>query len=112
MIEYFLSKLPKLDITTSYEKAEWGDNESYYQVCCASYCCGVSIQHLTPSTEVCLEECNDKKICLTYQGNSTEILNTFVRTQYTKQEADLSINYFPVHCRMITKDPFPLQATN
>ena len=54
--EYFLSKLPKLNITTNYNKAEWDDNESYYQVCfavyCASYCCGVSIQHLTPSSEV------------------------------------------------------------
>ena len=54
--DYFPSKLPKINITTDYNKADWDDNESYYQVCfavyCASYCCGVSIEHLTPSKDV------------------------------------------------------------
>ena len=54
--DYFPSKLPKINITTDYNKADWDDNESYYQVCfavyCASYCCGVSIEHLTPSEDV------------------------------------------------------------
>ena len=55
-INYSPSKLPKINITTDYDKADRDDNESYYQVCfavyCASYCCGVSIEHLTPSKDV------------------------------------------------------------
>ena len=54
--DYFLSKLPILAITTDCTKADWDDDESYYRVCfsvnCASYCCGVSIQQLTPSASV------------------------------------------------------------
>ena len=45
-----------LIITTDYNKADWDDNERYYRICfsvyCASYCCGVSIQHLTLSSSV------------------------------------------------------------
>ena len=54
--DYFLSRLPLLQITTNYWIGNWNDDESYYQVCfatyCASYCCGISIQHLTPSQDV------------------------------------------------------------
>ena len=43
-------------IATNYTKADWDDDESYYQVCflvyCTSYCCSVSIQHLTPPSSV------------------------------------------------------------
>ena len=54
--DYFLSKLPILNITTNYWIGNWSDSESYYRVCfsvyCAAYCCGISIQHLTPSKDV------------------------------------------------------------
>ena len=53
---YFLSKLPILQIKTSREKASWSDNLDYYQtifsIYCSSLCCGVSKEHLTPSTNV------------------------------------------------------------
>ena len=54
--DFFISKLPLLpEITTSYEKGTWGDNEIYYQIIfsiyCATYCCGISIQHLTPNDD-------------------------------------------------------------
>ena len=52
-----MSKLPLLpDITTSYRKGTSDDDEIYYQliftVYCATYCCGISTQHLTPSQDV------------------------------------------------------------
>ena len=54
--DYFLSQLPLLEITTKYWMGNWDDNESYYRVCfavyCASYCCGISIQHLSFSKDV------------------------------------------------------------
>ena len=54
--DYFLSLLPLLEITTKYWIGNWDDNESYYRVCfavyCASYCCGISIQHLTSSKDI------------------------------------------------------------
>ena len=43
--EYFLSKLPKLNITTDYNTAEWDDNENYYQVC---FCRGGVVYQLFP----------------------------------------------------------------
>ena len=49
--DYFLSKLPRLNITTDY----WIGNWNYivcFSVYCAAYCCGIWIQHLTPSEEV------------------------------------------------------------
>ena len=52
----FLSRLPLIEISMQYWKGNWDDNESYFCVCfavyCASYCCGISIQHLTPSSNV------------------------------------------------------------
>ena len=49
-----LHQLPK--ISTSYRKGSWDNNEIYNQlistVYCATYCCGTSIQHLTPSEDV------------------------------------------------------------
>ena len=56
IVRISLSKLPPLsDITTSYRKGTW-DDEIYYQlifsVYCATYCCGISIQHLTPSQDI------------------------------------------------------------
>ena len=48
--------MPLLSITTNYWIGNLDDDESYYRVCfatyCASYCCGISIQHLTPSQDV------------------------------------------------------------
>ena len=45
--------MPILVITTSYTKADWDDDESYYQVCfsvyCTSYCCGVSVHLIITS---------------------------------------------------------------
>ena len=45
-----MSKLPLLNITTPYWKADWDDNESFYQIYFAvygaAYCWGVSIRHL------------------------------------------------------------------
>lgn len=51
--KFFMSKLPKLSLWTDETKSKWEDNNFYYQACfamyCATYCCGVSIQHLTPN---------------------------------------------------------------
>ena len=56
-----MSKLPLLtaplsDITTSYKKGTWDDDEIYYKIIfsvyCATYCCGISIQHLTPKEDI------------------------------------------------------------
>ena len=54
----FLSKLPPILRVSekSYLKGLWDDNEIYYKlifcIYCATYCCGISIQHLTPSVDV------------------------------------------------------------
>ena len=55
--DFFMSKLPLLpDITTSYRKGTWDDDEIYYKIIfsiyCATYCCGTSIQHLTPKEDI------------------------------------------------------------
>ena len=49
-----MSKLPLLpDLTTSYRKGTWDGGEIYdkiiFSVCCSTFCCGISVQHLTPS---------------------------------------------------------------
>ena len=52
-----MSNLPLLpDITTSYRKGTWDDDEIYYKIIffvyCATYCCGISIQHLIPKEDI------------------------------------------------------------
>ena len=52
-----MSKLPLLpDITTTYRKGTWNDDEIYYKtifsVYCTSYCCGISIHHLTQKEDI------------------------------------------------------------
>lgn len=53
--QYFFLKLPSIVIDTDQDKWKWDDNESYYQACiamyCASYCCGVSMQHLNTTQQ-------------------------------------------------------------
>ena len=59
IIRISLSKLPLLtallsDIT-SYRKGRWDDDEIYYKIIfsiCATYFCGISIQHLTPKEDI------------------------------------------------------------
>ena len=51
-----MSKLLLLpDITTSYRKGTWDDDDIYYKIIfsvCATYCCGISIQHLAPKEDI------------------------------------------------------------
>ena len=51
-----MAKLPPLKVTNSSSRSTWNDNESYYRTMfatyCATYCCGVSMENLTPHTEV------------------------------------------------------------
>lgn len=53
---FFYSKLPGLKITIDKNKSKWDDKESDYLIrfatYCTSNCCGVSIEHLTPSDKV------------------------------------------------------------
>lgn len=48
----FMAKLPPFKVTNSSSRSTWNDNESYYRTMfatyCASYCCGVGMEHLTP----------------------------------------------------------------
>lgn len=50
-----MSRLPLINIT-NYRSADWNDNESYFPMVfatyCDSYCCGISIQDLTPPQSV------------------------------------------------------------
>ena len=48
--DYFMSRLPVLAITMDRSQSKWDDILDYYRtifgVYCASFCCGVSKQHL------------------------------------------------------------------
>ena len=50
--DYFMAKLPPFKVTNSSSRSTRNDNESYYRTMFAtyfaSYCCGVSMEHLTP----------------------------------------------------------------
>ena len=96
-----MSKLPQLPkITTSYRKGSWDNNEIYYQliftVYCATYCCGIPIQHLTPQdihpiitslmrfhvyfTVRRLRRIQGGEKCQIYQMNSTQVKYTKIIT--------------------------------
>ena len=54
--DYFMSRLPVLSIESSRSNAIWNDRLDYFQtifgVYCSTFCCGVSIGHLTSSDNV------------------------------------------------------------
>ena len=45
-------KLPFLPDITTYRKGTWDDDEIYYKIIFSTYCCGISIEHLTPKEDI------------------------------------------------------------
>ena len=54
--DYFMAKLPPFKVINSSSRLTWNDNENYYRTMfvtyCASYWCGLSMEHLTPHPKV------------------------------------------------------------
>ena len=54
--EYFLACLPPIHITSSARQSSWHEGISYFEVILAIYCatfsCGVNLEHLTPFPDV------------------------------------------------------------